>query len=357
MYNRQRLRTYLGFDDTLFILVGIPLVAFLIPLLFFRATLENGLIAYLPKWGTSLMYTSVYWFSARAVFIFMRKRYPNYGDTSRRIIYTVLGVLITFFCFGSLLDYVYHKNAGSDDNGIRIFDYHVASLTILLLCSTIYESIFLYARWRRTMIETEQLKREHIQSQLEGLKSQVNPHFLFNSLNTLVYIIPEDPDKAIKFVQKLSKVYRYVLEIRDKKLISLSEELGFLNAYTFLLKERFGESLHIELEITPGMEETKIVPLSLQILFENAIKHNIISSQKPLTIRVGTEGDGRLIVQNNLQVKRQRMPSTKVGLENIKSRYAFFSNERVIVESTPTFFTVSLPLLNFNAAEPTFPIS
>ena len=179
---------------------------------------------------------------------------------------------------------------------------------------------------------------------MEGLKSQVNPHFLFNSLNTLIYIIPENTDRAIQFVQKLSKVYRYILEIRDKKLIPLEEELDFLHSYIFLLKERFGDNLEVNLSIPSDILVQQVVPLSLQILFENAIKHNIISDKHPLKIEVFFK-DEKLVVQNNLQLKKQAMPSTKVGLQNIKNRYAFFTDEKVDINDDGPYFKVTLPLI------------
>jgi LytS/YehU family sensor histidine kinase len=195
-------------------------------------------------------------------------------------------------------------------------------------------------------VEKQKLKRMNMQSQLEGLKNQVNPHFLFNSLNTLTYLIPENSEKSVHFVQQLSKVYRYILEIRDKKLILLEEELNFLNAYTFLLKERFGKNLHIKIDIPEVHLNDKIIPLSLQILFENAIKHNIISSEKPLFMEVFIENGNKLIVKNNLQKKNQVMNSTKLGLQNIKNRYRFFSEKEVEVIVTQESFIVILPMID-----------
>lgn len=346
MTRREKLLNTYGFDDTIWMLIGIPVVSFVIPLLFFNATLYDGVLTYLPNWGVSLMYTCAYWFSTRLIFAYFRKKYPRYNDTRKRLIYTFLAIIVMFIFWNQVLDVVHEKihELGKEEN-VTKFDYIVASFTILALVGTLYESIFFNYRWKQTIIETEQLKSENVQSQLEGLKNQVNPHFLFNSLNTLTYIIPEDSEKAIKFVQKLSKVYRYILEIRDKKLIPLAEELEFLHSYIFLLKERFGESLHIELKIPEQSQTDHIVPLSLQILFENAIKHNIISSSKPLYIEVLLQSKNRLLIRNNLQKKRQAMPSTKVGLQNIKNRYAYFSDEKVVVNNSNTHFAVSLPLI------------
>lgn len=345
MTAKKDIKELLGIDDTWFLIIGVPIIAFIIPLLFFKSTLSNGLIPYLPKFLISLMYTVTYWLAVRAIFIRMRRQYPNYRETRKRILLTGVYILIAYGILNVIMDFI-HKDLLQipHEQDVTDFDYTVATLTIIALASAIYESFFFYYQWKLSIIEKEQLRRENVESQLEGLKSQVNPHFLFNSLNTLTYIIPDDPDKAVKFVQKLSKVYRYILEIRDKKLISLEEEFDFLHSYLFLLKERFGDNLHIHLKVSDKIMHFQIVPLSLQILFENAIKHNIISKQKPLTIEVFEEKD-KLVIKNNLQKKKQIMSSTKVGLQNIKNRYAYFSDEKVDIIETTDFFLVSLPLI------------
>ncbi len=356
MLNKERAVQYLGFSDIPHLLIGIPVVAFFFPIVFFKADLSDGLIAYLPKFTVSLMYTTSYWLSIRELLFHMRLHYRTPEETPRRIIYTIIGILVIFIIVNSVVGFIHHDLLGPpfdstmDDNGLTHSDYRLPSLTVIILVASIYEGIFFYQRWKEAIVETERLKRENVQSQLEGLKSQVNPHFLFNSLNTLIYIIPEDPDKAVTFVRKLSKVYRYILEIRDKELIPVSEELAFLQSYIFLLKERFGESFEVSINVDTKYHPQKIVPLSLQMLLENAIKHNVISKSKPLLVEVFIDEKGFLIVRNNLQKKVQQMPSTNVGLENIKTRYAFFTEEKVLVEETPSCFMVSLPLIEAQLA-------
>ena len=249
MGKEKNAKEILGFDDTWFLILGIPVLSFCIPFLFFKATLADGLMAYLPEWGVSMMYTVAYWMACRTIFIHFRRRFPGQQETKKRVLYISGAVLLAYAVVNWSLDYVHVFMGILPREGVTDFDYTVGTLMIVALVGTLYESAFLYDRWKKSILETEQLKRENIESQLEGLKSQVNPHFLFNSLNTLTYIIPEDPDKAVHFVQKLSKVYRYILEIRDKKLISLEEELSFLHAYLFLVLERFGDNLRAILTI------------------------------------------------------------------------------------------------------------
>jgi len=198
---------------------------------------------------------------------------------------------------------------------------------------------------KKSRLEREVLVKENITSQLEGLRNQVNPHFLFNSLNTLASVIPNDPDKAVRFVTKLSKVYRYILDLKDEKLIPIKKELDFLQSYTFLLKERFGENISFDIDVGEENFEKLVMPLSLQLTFENAIKHNIITKSKPLKIEVYLENDN-LVVKNTLQRKSTVESSTKMGLQNIKNRYSFFTDKEVSVMTTRSHFIVTLPLLS-----------
>ena len=346
----------LGVDDRWFLIFfAIPVTAFVVPLLFFDETLDNGIIAYLPKLQVSLIYSFAYWITLRAACIYLRQKFPAHRDTRKRLIYEAISIIIVFMIVSRICHFIDEKvfcshletalglPAGSRHN--PEVKYDVASFTIIALVVAIYESIFFYDRWKKSIVETESLRRQNIQSQLEGLKNQVNPHFLFNSLNTLSYLIPEDSEKAVKFVQKLSKVYRYILEIKDCKLITLEEELDFLHSYIFLLNERFGKNLSVNLDIPPSAYRLSIVPLSLQILFENAIKHNVISSDKPLQIDVFISKGDQLIVRNNLQKKNLQSTTTKIGLQNIRNRYAYFSEQLVDVIETREYFVVSLPLI------------
>ena len=181
---------------------------------------------------------------------------------------------------------------------------------------------------RHSVEEKEMLKRESLKAQLNALKTQVNPHFLFNNLNTLISIIPENPKLAVDFVQQLSKVYRHILEVKDEQSILLKDELDVLKAYAFLLQTRFGNNLDVIINVPEEKLKKRIVPLSLQILMENAIKHNIVSSDKPLKIDVSAV-NGKLVVSNNLQRKNQVNESTGIGLDNIRNRYKLLGNEKL----------------------------
>lgn len=196
--------------------------------------------------------------------------------------------------------------------------------------------------WRESAVEAERLKKEKMEAQYNSLRSQVNPHFLFNSLNALTNLVYQDQDKAVKFIKQLSTVYRYVLNTRDKELVPLTEELEFLHSYLFLQQIRFGEKLKLQVELNG---EGFVAPLVLQMLVENAIKHNIIADEQPLTIRVYSE-NYLIVVENNLQKKSiPSEESTGAGLENIKRRYLFLSSVPVKVEAGDTVFKVSIPVI------------
>lgn len=333
-------------NDFYFRLIGTPIVGFFIPILFFNIKLENVK----ENWVTillSIFYTSIYWTICRSVFIWGDKRYPELKDNKKRMIFVFI-VCATFilsfcnivnFCFETYFNVpIAFIPSKAQING--------ASFVSFLTISATYEASRYFMLWKNTIIEKEALAKANLQSHLEGLKNQVNPHFLFNSLNTLIHLIPENPDNAVRFVQKLSKVYRYILEMRDMNTTPLATELNFLEAYIFLLKERFGNNFQVNIaqEVKTIENNFQIIPLSLQILFENALKHNIISAQKPLHVHLFVENE-MLIVRNNFQPKNQMQEGTGVGLENIKNRYQLISQKNVEIIVTAQYFTVALPLL------------
>jgi hypothetical protein len=181
-------------------------------------------------------------------------------------------------------------------------------------------------------------------AKFESLKNQIDPHFLFNSLNVLSSLIEENPDNAQKFTTSLSKIYRYVLEQKDKDLVLVSEELAFAKTYMNLLKMRFENSITYELPENYENPEAKVVPLSLQLLLENTIKHNIVSENKPLHIKIYVK-DNFLVIENNLQKKEVLSDRKGVGLQNIINRYGILSERKVLIQETEQQFAVHLPIL------------
>lgn len=199
-------------------------------------------------------------------------------------------------------------------------------------------------RWKKSLLLNEQLEREKSQVQFDNLKNQLNPHFLFNALTSLNSLIFEDQKLASQFLQQLSKVYRYVLQNKDKTIVSLETELSFIDHYVSLLKTRFNDSLTIEFNIPAEARGRAIVPVTLQILIENALKHNIVDRAKPLSIHI-TVLEDYLIVANNLQQKKLVEHSNQLGLENLKTLYAFLSDKPLIITKDAERFLVKVPLI------------
>ena len=338
---------YVGFNDTWLVLLGIPFISLILDILFFSEPADSWNRFY-RMWLGGIPFTGMYWITIRYAMIALRKKYDRFEHTSRRLTIIVVAILILspiagFFLnelFSFLAKLVNFKRLDPRPDQMKVLPVYVACFFMV----AVYEAIYFYHQLKKSIEEREHAKQEQIRSELAGLRNQVNPHFLFNSMNTLMNIVTEDQQLAVNFLRKLSKVYRYVLENREEQIIPLSKELDFIHSYVFLQKERFRGSLEVKIEVADQILSQKIIPLSLQILFENAIKHNVISRKKPLLIEVYAE-KGKLVVRNNLQRKEQVMDSTKVGLENIQTRYRFFTEETVEVREDEQFFIVAIPLL------------
>ncbi|MDP3913969.1 MAG: histidine kinase [Bacteroidota bacterium] len=203
-------------------------------------------------------------------------------------------------------------------------------------------ALMFFKNWKEAAVQQEKLKREQLALQYETLKSQVNPHFLFNNLNSLTSLISTNPEKAIEFVKQLSEVYRYVLDQKDQELVALETELKFLESYIFLQKIRFGTNLDVQIDVSA--KNLKVIPLSLQMLVENAIKHNEISDKKPLKIRIFTTDDQYLVVENRLQ-KKSGSEGSGTGIKNISDRYKFFTEKEITINFNSEHFRVRIPLL------------
>jgi LytS/YehU family sensor histidine kinase len=257
------------------------------------------------------------------------------------LVVTIVGNNLLHFILYKTVLINYHTEIANSD---ELISSNAAAIFCTIMIIAIYESIYFMNELRKSVEEKEMLKRERLKAQLDALRTQVNPHFLFNNLNTLSSIIPENPQQAVDFVQQLSKVYRHILEVKDEQSILLKDELDVMKAYAFLLKTRFGHNLDISINVPDEKLQKKIVPLSLQILMENAIKHNIVSADKPLKIDVFAE-NGRLVISNNLQKKNQVTESTGIGLENIRNRYKLLGNGQVEVIENENNFTLSIPLI------------
>lgn len=204
--------------------------------------------------------------------------------------------------------------------------------------------VFYMDKLKKTQVEAEQFKKKSIEAQFEALQNQINPHFLFNCFNALSTLVYKDAETSARFIDQLANVYRYLLYNREKKIVSLKEELAFIESYLYLVQIRFGENIVITNEINRDLDKYYVAPAVLQMLIENAIKHNVVSKKNPLQITLRSE-NGSISVSNTLQRKEVKEESTQIGLKNIQSRYEFLSNRKVAIEKTESRFTVKIPLL------------
>ncbi|QDK83659.1 hypothetical protein EXU85_08790 [Spirosoma sp. KCTC 42546] len=302
-------------------------------------------------------------------------RYPSLGQTASRLILlllafmsisllVILGGLWLYTQF-HLFDYVYQPGVVS-----RILLFNII---VNLISLGAYESIYSLTKWRENILEKEQLKKVNLQSQYESLKNQVNPHFLFNTLNSLSSLIADEPERAEEFVNEMANVYRYLLQTNREadaspdssrsdasrsdasasggELTLLDTELTFIHSYFHLLKTRYGPGIQVDVAINENDKNRLLPPLSLQMLVENAVKHNVIHVSRPLIIEIKSTPSGHLMIRNNLQRKPiRRVLSNQIGLSNIQARYRLMAQQyatplEIHIDESDGYFTVTLPLL------------
>ena len=272
-------------------------------------------------------------------------------ETRKRTIAAIVGTLmmnvaLVYFCNYLNFIVIQGKNTEKFFNGeMNFINWFFINFAIMI--SAIGHARGFMAAWKNSTkkeVVEQKLIAKSANAQFESLKNQLDPHFLFNSLNVLDSLIEENPVQAQRFTNSMSKIYRYVLEQKDKELVSVEEEIDFAKTYCELLKTRFEDAVTFDFNISEEDKKGFVVPLSLQLLLENSIKHNFATSSKPLNIKIFTE-KGNLIIENNLQTRELPNTSTGVGLANIVSRYNLLTERNVFVEKSEAFFRVKLPIL------------
>ncbi len=334
--------------DKWFRIIGVPLAV--IPFVYYYVR-EYGfswpLILLTFGWG--VVSTAVTWELLRWWVFRARARFMPVDRTGRRVLLTFLGYAV----FTALLQPIETWSLSQiDPTGLiqtptlRTYGTHIAmAISFAYIVGGVYEVIYYLQLYRLALTDGEELKKAKLQTELDALRQQVNPHFLFNSLNSLTALIGEDPQKAEAFSEELSSVYRYLLRSNDAPLVPLASELEFINSYYHLLKTRHGAALTLETRIRPGDETRQLPPLTLQLLVENAVKHNVILPEQPLTIALSTDETRRLTVSNNLQRKPSRALSNGVGLSNILTKYQMLGQPAPVIEEDGREFRVTLPLV------------
>lgn len=235
----------------------------------------------------------------------------------------------------------------SDHSFNRVITFKLAigfSFRVNLFLHCINAIYFFIDQYKGAQLEAERLKKQNIEARFEALRNQVNPHFLFNSFNVLSTLVYKDADTSAKFIEQLSNVYRYILYNQENKVVTIYDELAFIESYIYLLKIRFKDNLIIENEVCNDIKGQYIAPAALQLLIENAIKHNIVSKAEPLTIRLYNTAE-YIIVENNIQLKEVKEPSTRIGLRNIRERYDYLSGENSLIIEQNHMFRIKIPII------------
>jgi hypothetical protein len=328
-------------------LLGIPLVAILGNFIFYQPDNDLHQISRIKALLMSLLECILLWEIIRLGIIQARKRYPRLNQTRLRIIFQIawFSAFIILLRVGTL--YIYDVTLfWGYAMPLRSYWVNVLIAFVLVVpIAAIYEGLYLYRQWWLTYYEAEKLKKENLQSQLDSLKSQISPHFLFNSLSTLSSLVGEDPRRAEWFIEELASVYRYLLQNNEQPLTTLENELKFIQAYFHLLQTRFGKGIALEIQIDEAYYSYLLPPLTLQLLVENAVKHNAITAQKPLIIRIYSDEVNNLYVLNTLRKKNLVVPSDGTGLHNIREKFRLLRQPEVVIKQTEECFQVMLPLI------------
>jgi len=306
------------------------------------------------KYFDSFIYSSLYgmligggvWKGNQILGYFVSMKYGWRDQPTKTFVWDIAISALFTLVWINLCDYVFFKY-GLGLKGRQLIIQMVSTGLITFLVSLFITSIFygkaFFKAWREAVVREEKYKAESDRFHHQMLKNQVNPHFLFNSLNTLTSLVEQEPKEAVKFIKKLSDVYRYVLEQRDNEMVTIQEEIELVKSYVFMQEHRYGKNLMVTIHVEHL--SWKIPPMSLQMLLENAIKHNIITEENPLSISI-EEQDGYLIISNTLRPRRTVGDETGIGLSNIKSRYEFLTSKPVSYgPENGMQFVVRIPLI------------
>ena len=309
----------------------------------------------LVNFGYTMLYSLSLYYANAAIFIYLDKIFKTDRFIPKRIVIgfiaSFLVSIIVIFLLRIFEDVLVEGSSFSAFLNNEEMSNYLVAIIVTFFVTLAFHAFYFYKAYTENKVKEQKVIAGTASAQFESLKNQIDPHFLFNSLNVLSSLIEENPDNAQKFTTSLSKIYRYVLEQKDKELVPVEEELAFAKTYMNLLKMRFENCITYELPTDEdwiasflSMAEAKVVPLSLQLLLENTIKHNVVSETKPLHIKIYFENN-YLIVENNLQKKEILQERKGVGLQNIVNRYALISERKVLVEETQTEFKVKIPIL------------
>ena len=338
VHNYSRRQFLIGLAATL-------LLALLITFFIFDSYGE-GFRVFMISWGWSVAICVTQWLGNSYIYGLLDKRYSWQEHLLKRAIFGSLAIIIYSAIAYLVVQMIMFKlvYGALPENPIYwVLRTSYIAILISFIVSLIFVAVAFFQNWKLSLLEAERFKAEMLMYKYESLQNQINPHFLFNSFNVLSDLVYEDQKKAVGFITQLSQLFRYVLDSRDKELVTLKEELDFINAYTYLLHSRFEKKLIIKMDLEAG-EHEMIVPMTLQLLIENCVKHNEISGSQPLSIQIVRKGE-YIRVENKLQLKPAGSDSKKTGLSNIRQQYRYFTDKEIIITQSESTFTVEVPVI------------
>lgn len=302
----------------------------------------------LLQFAFNQLYAVVLYLSNAYLFMYLMRRYKGDLFKMGHLTSGILGAtgisLVGIFFLRIITEVVYKGEPLTDFLAGERAEFYLVSFLICMVVTVIFYIVYYYRFVQERKVKEQKIIARTASAQFDALKNQLDPHFLFNSLNVLTSLIEENPEAATKFTTSLSKVYRYVLEQKNKELVTLAEELDFAKLYMSLIEMRFEDSIVFEIPQQLSNPEAKVVPLSLQLLLENAVKHNQVMPSRKLYITIREE-DGNLVIENNIQPKKVVKESSGVGLQNIRQRYFLLTDRPMKIADDKRTFKVAIPLL------------
>jgi sensor histidine kinase YesM len=291
----------------------------------------------------SFIRTALIWHGSMLIIQYAISRFSLFKETAKLIAVQVvaLSVFVLLVELGEIYAIENYLNINlTQSNKTALV---LGALLITFMISAIYASVAFFIQWKENLLRTQALEKANLEARYDTLRNQVNPHFLFNSLNTLLMLVNDNP-VASKYVESISEIMRYMLQSRDKEAVLLRDELKIALDYVFIQQSRFGDKLNVVFDIPEKYYHYAMPPLALQMLLENAIKHNVISKEDPLYVKVYVVENLFVVIENTVKAKLDKDASTGVGLDNIRNRYIHLSGKDIVVKHDNGIFVVMLPL-------------
>jgi two-component system, LytTR family, sensor kinase len=291
----------------------------------------------------SFVQTALIWNGSMIIIEYSVERFSMFRETVKIIVFQVVSLSLYVLLVEMLEIFVIEHVLKIPMTRNEKFSLLIIALIITFMISAIYASVSFFIQWKENLIRSQELEKANLEARYDALRNQVNPHFLFNSLNTLLMLVSDNP-VASKYVESISEIMRYMLLSRDKEAVLLRDELKIARDYVFIQQSRFGDKLKVTFDVPEKYYQYSIPPLAVQMLLENAIKHNVVSKEDPLSVKVYVDYNLNLIVENSIKPKSDKDPSTGVGLDNIRNRYLHLTAKDIIVKQENGDFIVMLPL-------------